>query len=51
MEAADNGIKCRLAPMFEAAGVPGPVVGLVVPGGLSFSADGSAIYFTIAMPR
>src|SRR4029450_9166755 len=32
----------------EAAGVPKPVVGLVVPGGLSFNADGSAIYFTIA---
>ncbi|GGA83095.1 C4-dicarboxylate transporter DctA [Brucella endophytica] len=32
----------------EAAGVPRAVVGLVVPGGLSFNADGSAIYFTIA---
>jgi Na+/H+-dicarboxylate symporter len=32
----------------EAAGVPKAVVGLVVPGGLSFNADGSAIYFTIA---
>jgi len=32
----------------ELAGVPKPVVGLVVPGGLSFNADGSAIYFSIA---
>lgn len=32
----------------EAAGVPKSVVGLVVPGGLSFNADGSAIYFSIA---
>lgn len=32
----------------EMAGVPKPVVGLVVPGGLSFNADGSAIYFSIA---
>jgi Na+/H+-dicarboxylate symporter len=32
----------------EAAGVPKSVVGLVVPGGLTFNADGSAIYFSIA---
>lgn len=38
----------QLMRKLEAAGVPKPVVGLVVPGGLSFNADGSAIYFAIA---
>lgn len=38
----------QLMRKLELAGVPKPVVGLVVPGGLSFNADGSAIYFTIA---
>jgi len=38
----------QLMRKLEAAGVPKAVVGLVVPGGLSFNADGSAIYFTIA---
>lgn len=38
----------QLMRKLEAAGVPKPVVGLVVPGGLSFNADGSAIYFSIA---
>ncbi|WP_343653061.1 C4-dicarboxylate transporter DctA [Herbaspirillum sp.] len=38
----------QLMRKLESAGVPKPVVGLVVPGGLSFNADGSAIYFSIA---
>jgi Na+/H+-dicarboxylate symporter len=38
----------QLMRKLELAGVPKPVVGLVVPGGLSFNADGSAIYFSIA---
>ena len=38
----------QLMRKLELAGVPKPVVGLVVPGGLSFNADGSAIYFTVA---
>jgi len=38
----------QIMQKLEHAGVPKPVVGLVVPGGLSFNADGSAIYFTVA---
>jgi Na+/H+-dicarboxylate symporter len=38
----------QLMRKLELAGVPKPIVGLVVPGGLSFNADGSAIYFTVA---
>jgi Na+/H+-dicarboxylate symporter len=37
----------QLMQKMEAAGVPKSVVGLVIPGGLTFNADGSAIYFTI----
>jgi Na+/H+-dicarboxylate symporter len=38
----------QLMAKIEAAGVPRSVVGLVIPGGLTLNADGSAIYFTIA---
>lgn len=38
----------QIMSKLELAGVPKPVAGLVVPGGLSFNADGSAIYFSIA---
>ncbi len=37
----------RLMQKMEAAGVPRTVVGLVLPGGLTFNACGSAIYFSI----
>jgi Na+/H+-dicarboxylate symporter len=37
----------RLMQKMENAGVPKTVVGLVLPGGLTFNACGSAIYFTI----
>jgi Na+/H+-dicarboxylate symporter len=37
----------QLMRKLELAGVPKSVVGLVIPGGLTFNADGSAIYFTI----
>jgi Na+/H+-dicarboxylate symporter len=37
----------QIMTKIEAAGVPKSVVGLVIPGGLTFNADGSAIYFTI----
>jgi aerobic C4-dicarboxylate transport protein len=37
----------QLMQKMEAAGVPKSVVGLVIPGGLTFNADGSAIYFTV----
>lgn len=37
----------QLMTKMEAAGVPKTVVGLVLPGGLTFNACGSAIYFTI----
>ncbi|ACB97017.1 C4-dicarboxylate transporter DctA [Beijerinckia indica] len=37
----------RLMQKLEMAGVPRTVVGLVLPGGLTFNACGSAIYFTI----
>ncbi len=37
----------QIMQKMEAAGVPKTVVGLVIPGGLTFNAAGSAIYFTI----
>jgi Na+/H+-dicarboxylate symporter len=37
----------QMMAKIEEAGVPKPIVGLVIPGGLTFNADGSAIYFTI----
>ena len=46
--ASSESVLPQVMRKLEAAGVPRPVVGLVVPGGLSFNADGSAIYFTIA---
>ena len=38
----------QLMRKLEQAGCPRPVVGLVVPAGLTFNPDGSAIYFSIA---
>ena len=37
----------QLMAKIEKVGVPKSVVGLVVPSGLTFNADGSAIYFTV----
>jgi Na+/H+-dicarboxylate symporter len=37
----------QIMAKIEEAGVPKQIVGLVIPGGLTFNADGSAIYFTV----
>lgn len=38
----------QLIAKAEQAGVPKSIAGLVIPGGLTFNADGSAIYFTVS---
>lgn len=40
----------QLMRKLEAAGVSKPVVGLVVPSGLTFNPDGQCIYYTMAWP-